>query len=117
MRKGLSCCLIRPGLPLGHTDLCHTLGLAKENNYGWNPRKDLVSGCWELNRKFRIRSILGPGAEDPPIIQDAPRSGDGGNHFGQNSPQFDDGMPILVDATRKCRINCNETLSPPYRFK
>jgi hypothetical protein len=21
-----------------------------------------------------------------------------------------------VDATRKCRINCNETLSPPYRL-
>ena len=61
MRKGLSCCLIRPGLPLGHTDLCHTLGLAKENNYGLEPPKRIREGGILDMALSILHSHRGPG--------------------------------------------------------
>jgi hypothetical protein len=36
--------------------LCRALGPAKENNYALeSPKGYIVSGCWELKRKFRLR--------------------------------------------------------------
>ena len=48
-------CRTRAG---AHRTLCRALGSAEENIHAVEPRKGCtVSGCWELKRKFRLRSL------------------------------------------------------------
>src|ERR1017187_5904202 len=69
-QEGTEGCLTRPdgkavvnscGTRVGaHRTLCRALGPAKENNDALEPPKGyIVSGCWELKRKFRLTQLGG----------------------------------------------------------
>jgi hypothetical protein len=52
----VSSCGTRDG---AHGTLCRALGPAKENNYALESLKGyIVSGCWELKRKFRMKALV-----------------------------------------------------------